>query len=74
MSGVTCPHFPWTSHAVGLHRPWHDRMLLVQHTRSNDVEHGMPLVHLDITHSRTTSGFVGHTRPWITHTDERRRA
>ena len=73
-SSVTCNHRLWTAHMVGLRRVWHDITSLGQHTRSNDVGHGMPSSPLDNTHSRKSSGMACHHIPWTTNTVERCRA
>ena len=41
-SGVACPHRVWEAHTVERHRAWHDITALGQHTRSNDIERGIP--------------------------------
>ena len=43
-SGVTCHHHIWTTHTVGLRRAWNDITSFGHHTRSNNVEHGMPSI------------------------------
>ena len=55
-SGLACHHRLWAAHMVRLRRAWHDIIALGQHTRSNNVEHGMTSPSLDYTHGRTTSG------------------
>uniref|UniRef100_A0A494G8X1 Uncharacterized protein n=1 Tax=Solanum lycopersicum TaxID=4081 RepID=A0A494G8X1_SOLLC len=59
MSGEACHHRLRAAHTVRLRRAWHDITALGQHTRSDDVRHGM------------TSPPVGSTQA---HTVERRRA
>ena len=53
-SGVACYHRPWKAHMIGLRQPWHARMILWQHTWSNDVGHGNPSSQLCSTLGRTT--------------------
>ena len=43
-SDVTCHHHIWTTHTVGLRRAWNDITTFGHHTRSNNVEHGMPSI------------------------------
>ena len=42
-----------------------------QHTRSDDVGHGMPSPPLDSTDGRTTSGVACHHSPWTSNMVER---
>ena len=72
--GVACNHRPWIAHTVGLRRAWHDITAFGQHTRSNDVGHGMPSSPLGSTHGRTPSGVACHHRLWAAQTVEQRRA
>uniref|UniRef100_A0A3Q7II67 Uncharacterized protein n=1 Tax=Solanum lycopersicum TaxID=4081 RepID=A0A3Q7II67_SOLLC len=58
MSGVTCHHRLYTAHSVERRQVWHDIIAIGQHTRSNDIEHGMTSPPSDCTHGRTTSGVV----------------
>ena len=55
-SDMACHHRPWAAHTVGLCLAWHDITSLGQHTRLNDVVHGMPSSPFGSTHSRMTSG------------------
>ena len=72
-SGVACHHHLWAAHTVERHRAWHAIIAFGQHTRSNDVGHGMTSPPLDSTHGRMTSGVACHHRLWAAHTVERRR-
>ena len=53
---------------------WHDITAFGQHTRSIDVERGIPLSPLGSTHGRTTSGVACHYCLWAAQTVERRQA
>ena len=55
-SGVACHHLLWAAQTVGRLRMWHYITALGQHTRSNDVCHGMTSRPLDYTHDQTNSG------------------
>ena len=55
-SGVTCHHHIWTTHTVELRRAWNEITAFGHHTRSNNVERGMPSSPLGSTHGRTASG------------------
>ena len=55
-SSVTCQHRLWTAHTVERRRAWHSISAFGQHTRSNDVKRGMPLLPLGSTNGPTTSG------------------
>ena len=55
-SAEACHHRLWAAHTVRLRRAWHDITALGQHTRSDDVSHGMTSPPLGSTHGRTTSG------------------
>ncbi|TMW92215.1 hypothetical protein EJD97_013340, partial [Solanum chilense] len=59
-SSMECYHRPWTTHTIGLRRAGHACKALGQHTLSNDVGHGMPLLPLCSTHVRTTSRMTCH--------------
>ena len=72
-SGVALHHCSWTTHTVELRRAWHAILAFGQHTRSNDVGHGITSPPLDSTHSRTTSGVAYHQRLWAARTVERHR-
>ena len=54
MSGVACHHRLLAAQTVKQRQPWHDNTALGQHTRSNDVVHGMTSSPLDCSHGRTT--------------------
>ena len=41
-SGMTCHHRLWTAYTVKLRRAWHAIIAFGQHTRSNNIERGMP--------------------------------
>ena len=56
------------------YRVLHDITAVGEHTRSDDVEHGMTSLPLDSTHGKTTSGMACHHCPWTGNTVERRRA
>ena len=56
---------------VGHRRAWHAIIASRQHTRSNDIGHGMQSSPLDCKHGRTTSGLAFHHRLWEAHTIER---
>ena len=71
-SGVALHHCSWTTHTVELRRAWHAILAFGQHTRSNDVGHGITSPPLDSTHSRTTSGVTCHHRLLTAHSVERR--
>ena len=58
----------WKAHIVGLRLAWHAILSLRQHTRSNNVENGLPSLPLDSTHGRTTSGMASHHYPWAADT------
>ena len=73
-SGVECHHRLWTAHPVRRRRACHAIIAFGQHTRLNDVRHGMPSSPLDSTHGRTTSDVACHHRIWAAHTVERRQA
>ena len=61
-------------HTVEQRRAWHAIIAYRRQTRSNDVKCDMPLLPLDSTHGRMTSGRAGHHRLWAAHTIERRRS
>ena len=56
------------------HRVWHDITTVGEHTRSDDVEHGITSLPLESTHGQTTSGVACHHRLWAAHTVEHCRA
>ena len=70
-SGVALHHSSWTAHTVELRRAWHAIIAFEQHTRSNDVGHGITSPPLDSTHGRTTSGVTCHHRLWTAHSVKR---
>ena len=72
MSGVTCHHHLWAAPSVERRLLWHVIIAVGQHTRSNNVGHGMPSSHLGSTNGRTTSGVACHHRLRVAHTVERR--
>ncbi|TMW88567.1 hypothetical protein EJD97_018386 [Solanum chilense] len=67
-SGVACYHLPWRAYTIGTHRAWHTQMDFGQHTRSDDVGHGIPSSSLDCILGRMTLGMACHYRPWTAHT------
>ena len=69
-----CQHFHLTTTTIELCQASHAIIDLGQHTRSNDVEHGMPSSTFDNTHGHTTSGEVCHHRPWTAHTVKQHQA
>ena len=71
---VACHHCHCTKTMIRLRQESHAIIALGQHTRSNDVEHGMPSSTFDNTHGNTTSGEVCHHRPWTAHTVRQRQA
>ena len=74
MLGVTCQHRLWTADTVERRRVWNYIIAFGQHTRSNDMWSGMPLLPLGSTNGRTSSGMACHHRLWAAHTVGRRRA
>ena len=66
-SGVTCHHHILTAHTVGLRRAWNDITAFGHHTRSNNVERGMPSIafgqhtRLDYVGRGMTSSPLGNT-------------
>ena len=71
-SGMASHHCLWTACTVGRRRACHAIMSFGQHTRSNNVWHGMPSSPLGSTNGRTTSGVACHHSAWTTHTIEQR--
>ena len=71
---VACHHHHWKKTTIRLRRAWHAIIALGQHTRSNDIEHGVPSSPLDNTHDHTTSGKARHLCPSTACTVKRRRA
>ena len=67
-SVLACPHVPSVAHTFRRHRALHVIISLGQHTRSEDIEHGMPSSPLGSTDSRTMSGITSHHFPWEAHT------
>ena len=73
-SGVALHHRPCTANTVERRQAWHAIIAIGQHTRSNDVGHGMTSPPLDSTHNwqrqawhditalgqHTRSDYVGH--------------
>ena len=59
-SGMAGHHRLWVAQMVERHQAWHDITSLGQHTRSNNVGHGMPSLSLGSTHGRTTLGVACH--------------
>ena len=74
MSIVACHHRHLTKTTIRLHGARHAIIALGQHTRSNDIEHGVPSSPLDNTHGHTTSGKACHLCPSTACTVKRRRA
>ena len=72
-SGVASHHRLCTAHTVERRRAWHAIIAFGHHTRSNDVERGIPLSPLGSTHGRTTSGVACHHCLWEAQKVERRR-
>ena len=62
-SGGACHNSPWTANTVERRRTWNAIIAFRQHTRSNDVGHGMPSLPLDTTHGKTKSGVACHHSP-----------
>ena len=71
---MACHQYPWTGNMIERCRAWHAINTLGQHTRKNDVGHGMTSSPLGSTHGQTTSGVACHNRLKAAHTVERRRA
>ena len=65
-SSVACHQHLWPANTVERRRAWHAIIAFGQHTRSNNVECGMPSSPLGSTHYRTTSGVACHHSPWTT--------
>ena len=61
------------AHTIELRRAWHDITAFQQHTRWNDVGHGMPSSPLGSTNDRTTSGVACHHCLWAAQMVEQRR-
>ena len=59
-SGMACPHVPWAANAVRRHQAKHFSIALGQHTRLDDVVHGMLSLTLDSTYGQTTSSVTCH--------------
>ena len=62
-SCVECHHRPRVTHTFGRRRAWHAIIALGQHTRSDDIGHGMLSLPLERTHSQTMSSVACHHRP-----------
>ena len=73
-SGLAYHYLPLTANTVKRLRAWHAIIAFGQHTRSNDVGHGMTSPPLDSTHDRMTSGVAFYHRLWEEHMVKRRRA
>ncbi|TMW93883.1 hypothetical protein EJD97_011029 [Solanum chilense] len=86
-SGVASSQGPWAAHSVGRRRSSHAIMAvgqqarsyfiiiaLGQHTRSNDVKHGMQSSPSDNRHGRMASSVAYNLRPSTTCTVRRPRA
>ena len=71
---MACHHRFCAAHTVEQRQAWHAITAFGQHTRSNDVGHGMPSSRLGSTHGLTTSGVACHHHLWAAKTVERRRA
>ena len=71
---MACHHRPGKGNTVERHRAWHAITALGQHTRSDDIERGMPSSPFGSTNGHTTSTVVCHHLPWAAHTVERHRA
>uniref|UniRef100_A0A494G8R8 Uncharacterized protein n=1 Tax=Solanum lycopersicum TaxID=4081 RepID=A0A494G8R8_SOLLC len=67
-STVACHHCPWKVYMIKQHWVWHVIIAFGQHTRLDDVGHGMPSWTLSSTHSRMTSGVACHHRLRTAHT------
>ena len=70
-SGLAYHYLPLTANTVKRLRAWHAIIAFGQHTRSNDIGHGMTSPPLDCTHGRMKSGVACHHRLWAAHTVER---
>ena len=53
---------------------WHAIIPLGQHKWSDEIGCGIPSLHIDKAHDRTTSGVACHHIPWTAHTMGRLRA
>ena len=73
-SGVACHHRLRAAQMLERRRAWHDITALGLHTRSDNVERGMPSSSLGNTHGQTTSGMACHHLLWEAQTLERRQA
>ena len=73
-SGAVCHHSLWAALTVGRCRALHAIIAFGKHTRSYDVERGMPSSPLGITHGRTTSGVACNHNLWAAQIVGRRRA
>ncbi len=62
------------AHTVGRRWSWHAIIAFGQHTRPNDVEHGIISPPLNSTHGRTALGVACHHRLRAAYTVERRQA
>ena len=63
-SRVACNHHLWAAHTVEQRRAWHASIAFGKHTRSKDVERGMPSPPLDSTHGQMTLGMASHHHLW----------
>ena len=64
-SGMECHHRLLTAHTVGRRRACHAIIAFGQHTRLNNVRHGMPSSPLGSTNGRRTSRVACHNRLWV---------
>ena len=71
-SGMVGHHRPWAAQMVERRRAWHAIIAFRQHTRWNDVGHGIASLPLESTHGRTTSGVKCHHHFWKAHIVKRR--
>ena len=67
-STVACHHCPWKVYMIKRYCAWHIIIAFGQHTRLDDVGHGMPSWPLSSTHGLTMSGVTCNHFPWIAHT------
>lgn len=71
---LQCHQRPWAAHTGWRRREWHARLALVQHTRSDNVEHRMPSAPLCSRHSRTTMFVACDHQPLAAHTVRKHQA
>ncbi len=67
-SGMACHHIHWKTRTVGWCLILHVIIAIWQHTRSDDVDRGMPSLPLYYTHKWTMTGVACHHHPWMVHT------